>query len=76
MMRLLNPDDSASAQTHLWELVSVAWAFGDATYLSASLTIRYYDPEPAKLGQFRPAVEAVERRTIQWEVPSVLGFRL
>jgi len=44
--------------------------------LPASLTIRYYDPGPAGLGRLCPAVGAVERRTIQWEVPSVLGFRV
>jgi len=76
MMRRLTPDDSASAQMHQWELVSVAYAYGDATSLSASLTIRFYDPGPAGLGRLCPAVGAVESRTTQWEVPSVLGFRV
>jgi len=75
-MRRLTPDDSASAQMHQWELVSVAYAYGDATSLSASLTIRFYDPGPAGLGRLCPAVGAVESRTTQWEVPSVLGFRV
>jgi len=41
----------------------------------SALKICYYDPGPAGLGRLCPAVGAVERRTIQWEVPSVLGFR-
>jgi len=61
---------------HQWELVPVVSAYWDATSLPAPLTIRYYDPGPAGLVQLCPAVGAVERRTIQWEVPSVLGFRV
>jgi len=75
-MRRLTPDDSASAQKNQWELVSVVYACWDATSLSAPLTIRYYNPGPAGLGRLCPAVGAVKRRTIQWEVPSVFGFRV
>ena len=75
MMRRPTPDDSASAQMHQWELVSVAQAYGDAISFSAFLTIRYYDTGPAGLGRLCAAVGDVERRAIQWEVPSVLGFR-
>jgi len=76
MMRHLTPDDSASALTHPWESVSVTKAYGDKTSFSASRTIRYYDPGPEGLGRLCPAVGAVERRTIQWEVPPVLAFRV
>jgi len=76
MIRRLTPDESESAQTHQWELVLVAQAYGDATSFSAPLTIRYYDLGQAGLGPLCPAVGAVERSTIQWEVPSVLGFRV
>jgi len=43
---------------------------------SPSLAVRYYDPGPAGLGLLCPVVGAVEGRTVQWEVPSLLGFRV
>jgi len=43
---------------------------------SASLTLRYDDPGRARLSGLRPAVGAVKRRTVQWEVPSVLSDRV
>ena len=44
--------------------------------MSTPLTMRDNDPGPAGLGRLCPAVKAVERHTIQWQVPSVLGFRV